>query len=47
VNEVIDHLRGFRRNGSPVDEIYCIQQILERQQYNHLFTEFSKEGSIV
>jgi len=42
-----DHQCGFRRNGSTIDHIYCIRQILEKKwEYNEevhqLFIDFKK-----
>ncbi|KAJ4449581.1 hypothetical protein ANN_00984 [Periplaneta americana] len=48
VDEIIgDHQCGFRRNGSTIDQIYCIRQIMEKQwEYkgtvHQLFTDFKK-----
>ena len=42
-----DHQRGFRRNRSTTDHIFCIRQILEKKwEYNEevhqLFIDFKK-----
>jgi hypothetical protein len=50
IDEIIeDHQRGFRRNRSTTDQIFCIRQILEKKwEYNEnetvhqLFIDFKK-----
>jgi hypothetical protein len=44
---ILDHRRGFRRNMSTTDNIFCIRQILEKkcgynEVVNQLFIEFKK-----
>jgi hypothetical protein len=44
---IVDHLRGFQRNRSTTDQIFCICQILEKKwDYNEtvhqLFIDFKK-----
>jgi hemolysin activation/secretion protein len=44
---IVDHLRGFRRNRSTTDQIFCIRQTLENKwNYNktvhQLFVDFKK-----
>ena len=48
-DEVIgDHQRGFRRNRSATDHVFCIRQILDKQKWEYnervhqLFIDFKK-----